>query len=89
MVTVIKENPVMDDERFDALLRTLTAGSSRRGLLARLASGLVALLPLMVASERADGKKRKDTITPATSGVALTAVFASMLTQLRRKDLRC
>lgn len=49
----------MDSARFDALSRSLTDGSSRRGLLAMLASGLLAALPLRPFGEGAEAKKKK------------------------------
>ena len=49
----------MDSTRFDALSRSLTDGSSRRGLLASLASGLIVALPFGVLVEGAAAKKKK------------------------------
>ena len=49
----------MDADRFDSLTRSLPAAASRRGLLAGLASGLVAALPLVLSGEDAPAKKKK------------------------------
>lgn len=50
----------MDDQRFDAFIRTHFSGSSRRGLLVGLTSGLLALLaPAAIAEDAAAKKHRK------------------------------
>ena len=49
----------MDAARFDVLLRFLAVGASRRGLLAGLTSGVLAVLPLALSAENAEAKKRR------------------------------
>ena len=49
----------MDASRFDALLRSLAVGASRRGLLAALTSGLIPVFPFALGSEEAAGKNKK------------------------------
>lgn len=65
----------MDSARFDALSRSLTDGSSRRGLLAFVASGLLAALPFgslgeVVAAKKkkGKGKKKKEKTYARTNG---------------------
>ena len=49
----------MDPARFDAVLRSLAAGRSRRGLLAALTGGLLAALHSPFASADADARRRR------------------------------
>ncbi len=49
----------MDSDQFDALTRTFRELRSRRGLLAGLASGLLAVVPLGFGTEVAAGKRKK------------------------------
>lgn len=61
----------MDATQFDTLVRSLSRGASRRGLLAGLASGLLAVLSLGSSGEDAEGKKkrkRRNKKNPAPSG---------------------
>jgi hypothetical protein len=48
----------MDADQFDSLLRAFTAGSSRRGVLVGLTSGLLAVLPRALSSEDAAAKHK-------------------------------
>ena len=49
----------MDGTRFDALLRSVVAGRSRRGLLAGLSGGVLVALPHALGVEQAAAKKKK------------------------------
>jgi hypothetical protein len=49
----------MDPKRFDDLLRSLSSGASRRGLLTGLVGGLLAALPLAHSEEVAEAKRRR------------------------------
>jgi hypothetical protein len=49
----------MNGQPFDALVRTLFAGSSRRGLLAAVTSGLVASLVHPLAADETEAKRRR------------------------------
>ena len=49
----------MDAERFDELIRSFRSGSSRRRLLAGLASGMLAALPFALDGEEAKAKKKR------------------------------
>jgi hypothetical protein len=49
----------MDAVRFDDILRSLSFGASRRGMLAGLAGGLLAALPLTRGGEEAAAKRRR------------------------------
>ncbi len=49
----------MDTHRFDALARTLISRASRRGVLAGLASGLLAVLPLTIGGEEIKARKKR------------------------------
>jgi predicted outer membrane repeat protein len=49
----------MDTKRFDTFTQSLSPGASRRGLLAGLASGLLATVPLAFSDEDAAAKKGK------------------------------
>jgi hypothetical protein len=59
----------MDPSRFDAVARALWAGASRRGLLRRLAGGLLVtsalgLTPLESAAKKKGKKKKAKTSAP-------------------------
>jgi hypothetical protein len=49
----------MDGTRFDDLLRTVSATPSRRGMLAGIASGLLAVLPSTLGGDDAEAKKKR------------------------------
>ena len=49
----------MDGVRFDAVLRSLSGGASRRGMLAGLSAGLLVALPGALRIEEAAAKKKK------------------------------
>jgi hypothetical protein len=49
----------MDGQPFDALVRTLFAGASRRGLLTAVASGLVASLAHPLAADETEARRRR------------------------------
>lgn len=46
----------MNRDRFDTLSRALASGASRRGLLARLTTGVLAALPLALGNDEAEAK---------------------------------
>jgi hypothetical protein len=50
---------VIATERFDNLVRSLSAGASRRGVLARLTGGLLAALPLAFGGEDAAARNNR------------------------------
>jgi hypothetical protein len=49
----------MDAHRFDDLIRSLSAGSSRRGVVVGLTRGLLTLLPLALTRGESEAKKKK------------------------------
>ncbi len=69
--THAEEESPMDTARFDAVLRSLSPGASRRGLLAALAGGLLVALPRALGVDEAEARKKrkrkkKKPLPPAT-----------------------
>ena len=55
----VEEESLMDATRFEALLRSVVAGRSRRGLLAGLSGGLLVALPGALGRQETAARKKK------------------------------
>ncbi len=73
----------MDSARFDTAVRALASGMTRRGVLAGVAGGLLATLPLALGDEAQSRRKKKkkkkaQTTTPAVTGCVTGAQIAQL-----------
>jgi hypothetical protein len=59
LVSVVAKELSVDPTRFDDVIRSLSTRTARRGILGRLAGGLLATLPLALGRDKTMAKKKK------------------------------